>query len=99
MTSFCLYLAFDLSASIILSVIYVGDTTHQSYIRSQYIAVIPASPPTKKMLESRPEDALVKLVKTVEMTDTVETVETVKNMEIVKTIDCGDCRDCRDFID
>ena len=30
----------------------------------------------KKMLESRPEDALVKLVKTVETGETVETVET-----------------------
>ena len=30
------------------------------------------------MLESRPEDALVKLVKTVDVVETVETVETVK---------------------
>ena len=31
----------------------------------------------KKMLESRPKDALVKLVKTVEIVETVETVLTV----------------------
>ena len=30
------------------------------------------------MLESRPEDALVKLVKTVEFVETAETVETVR---------------------
>ena len=36
----------------------------------------------RKMLESRPEDALVKLVKTVE---TVETVETEATEETVET--------------
>ena len=35
----------------------------------------------KKMLESRPEDALVKLVKTVEFVETAETVETVETVE------------------
>ena len=52
----------------------------------------------KKMLESRPEDALVKLVKTVENVgteetqETQETVETVETVEIAETVrDCGDC--------
>ena len=36
----------------------------------------------QKMLENRPEDALVKLVKTVEIVKTVETVETVKAVEM-----------------
>ena len=36
----------------------------------------------KKMLESRPEDVLVKLVKLVKLS---------------KLIDCGDCGDCRDW--
>ena len=36
-----------------------------------------------KMLENRPEDALVKLVKTVENVKTVEIVETVETVETV----------------
>ena len=32
--------------------------------------------PHQKMLESRPEDALVKLVKTVETVETIETLKT-----------------------
>ena len=40
---------------------------------------------TTKMLERRPEDALVKLLKTVEIVETVETVETVKTVETVET--------------
>ena len=38
------------------------------------------------MLESQPEDALVKLVKSVDCRDS-------GYFE-----DCGDCRDCRDFM-
>ena len=38
----------------------------------------------RKMLENRPEDALVKLVKTVE---TLETVENVNTVEIVETVE------------
>ena len=33
------------------------------------------------MLESRPEDVLVKLVKTVETVDTVETADTIEMVE------------------
>ena len=40
----------------------------------------------KKMLESRPEDALVKLEKTVETVQTVKTVETVETVETVWTV-------------
>ena len=39
----------------------------------------------QKMLESRPEDALVKLVKTVETVEIVDTVETVEFVETVET--------------
>ena len=38
-------------------------------------------------IESRPEDALVKLVKTVETVETVENVETVKTEEIEETVE------------
>ena len=40
---------------------------------------------SKNMLNSRPEDALVKLVKTVETVETVDTVETVETGETVET--------------
>ena len=40
----------------------------------------------KKMLESRSEDALVKLVESVEIVESVETVETVETLEIVEYI-------------
>ena len=39
----------------------------------------------KKMLENRPEDALVKLVKTVEIVETVKTMKTVETVETVET--------------
>ena len=42
------------------------------------------------MLESRPEDALVKLVKTVEIVETVETIETVGTVETVETVETVD---------
>ena len=39
---------------------------------------------TKKMLESRPEDALVNTVETVEIVETVLTAETVEMVETVE---------------
>ena len=50
----------------------------------------------KKMLESRLEDALVKLVKIVEIVETVKTVESVETVDTVETVeivhrDCGNC--------
>ena len=39
----------------------------------------------KKMLENRPENALVKLVKTVETEETEETLETLETVETVET--------------
>ena len=41
----------------------------------------------KRSLESRPEDALVKLVKTVEIVETVEALETVETVGTVETED------------
>ena len=40
----------------------------------------------QKMLENRPEDALVLLVETVEIVLTVETVETVTTVKTVETV-------------
>ena len=51
------------------------------------------SKPLKKMLESRPEDALGSLVETVDTVETDKSEETVLTVETVGTEETGDCGD------
>ena len=58
----------------------------QDYSDEKYPQTLGNWRKVKKMLESRSEDALVKLVESVEIVESVVTVETVETVEIVEYI-------------